>query len=267
VKVAQRVSTSFPTDKNEDEQVKTRNLNKLVVRLSTLHFRINSLLLFSQKTLQNNSMISNKRKRPLWVVNVDKLEAHIGRALSAPAEETKCNLISVEQALISSPSTRVQPVDAKAQSDDAVESEIPFQDVSKIFTHKYNLEKKIGHGGHAEVFACCEKLTGLPFAVKISRKWQDADKSKWYHNSGRNEAMMLIGLNHPRIVSLRDFLDENGRIYMVTDLAGGGALFELIGKLHEFEIRRIFARFFEGVKYLVSTSYQNQQTQSNSCTA
>ncbi|KAH8815205.1 kinase-like domain-containing protein [Xylogone sp. PMI_703] len=123
---------------------------------------------------------------------------------------------------------------------------------TSAFAQQYTLLEKLGKGHFAEVFLCVEKATGHRYAVKIFTKQPGAeDRSK---NEGlQQEIAVLMGVNHPNMLCLKDTFDEPKAVYLVLELAAEGELFNWIvmkQKLTEDETRKLFLQLFHGVKYL-----------------
>ncbi|KXX77899.1 putative serine/threonine-protein kinase fhkC [Madurella mycetomatis] len=123
---------------------------------------------------------------------------------------------------------------------------------ANAFLQQYKLVDKLGKGHFAEVYLCIEKSTGRRYAVKVFTKTPGVeDRSK---NEGlQQEIAMLMGVNHPNVLCLKDTFNEPNAVYLVLELAPGGELFNYIvekTKLSESECRKLFTQLFEGVKYL-----------------
>ena len=54
----------------------------------------------------------------------------------------------------------------------------------------------------SHLYACRQKATGQQFAVKIIQKTEDAHETEKIFNSGLEETMTIIGLDHPKILTL-----------------------------------------------------------------
>ena len=67
-----------------------------------------------------------------------------------------------------------------------------------------------------------------------------------------NEAQAIARLNHPRIVSIYDSIEENGRCYLIMELIEGETLRQVLNrrrKIPEDEAVQICIRILEGIRY------------------
>lgn len=123
---------------------------------------------------------------------------------------------------------------------------------TNAFVQQYMAVRELGKGYFADVYLCTEKSTGQCWAVKRFTKTPGyEDRSK---NEGlQQEVAMLMSVNHPNIVCLKELFNEPTAVYLVLEYCPGGELFTRIanhGKLTEGETRKVFKQLFDGVKYL-----------------
>lgn len=107
---------------------------------------------------------------------------------------------------------------------------------SKMFVQKgegtlrdvYKIGHVIGSGAFGEVRLCTHRETKSKYAVKVlSKQKMDATEIK----SMFNELDVLRGLDHPNIVKVFEYFEDDKRFYIVTEHIQGGELFdEIIGK-------------------------------------
>lgn len=91
----------------------------------------------------------------------------------------------------------------------------------------YILRRELGAGGMGTVYAAfCPKLR-REVALK-QLKNDDENPSLQSQERFRREAESMAQLNHPNIVSVHDFGEENGVLYLVMDLIKGRSLKEII---------------------------------------
>lgn len=129
----------------------------------------------------------------------------------------------------------------------------PRSRASSAFLQQYTLLERLGKGHFAEVFLCVEKSTGQRYAVKIFTKHPNMERSKT--DGLQQEIAVLMGVNHPNVLCLKDTFNERNAVYLVLELAPEGELFNYIvmkQKLTEDEARKLFTQLFQGIKYLVS---------------
>ncbi len=91
---------------------------------------------------------------------------------------------------------------------------------------KYNIVGKIGKGAMGEVYQGHDPILNRFVAIKIIAETvgTDADLVERFKREARNAA----GLNHPNIITIYDFVEEEGHLYMVMELLEGQDLKELI---------------------------------------
>jgi serine/threonine protein kinase len=92
---------------------------------------------------------------------------------------------------------------------------------------KYELERSLGRGRlRSEIFAGRHRALGVPVAVRVVRRgatanW-DAVRARFLQEARAMQAP------HPSVLQVRDFGEEDGVIYLVTDLVEGTSLRELL---------------------------------------
>ena len=100
-------------------------------------------------------------------------------------------------------------------------SDRPDELVNRVVGH-YRITARLGAGGMGEVYLAVDTRLDRPVAVK----WlppgvaQDAERLRRFHA----EAKAASSLNHPHILVVHDYGDDNGRPYMVTEFVEGGTL-------------------------------------------
>ncbi|CAI2174692.1 5568_t:CDS:2 [Funneliformis geosporum] len=111
------------------------------------------------------------------------------------------------------------------------------------------LKKVLGVGTFAVVKECVDRKTGKSYALKILSK--HAIKGK--ENMLSTELDVLKQVNHPNIVKLHDLYESKEGVYIITDLASGGELFNqllLKGSYTEQDAANLVKQILEGVAYL-----------------
>ena len=102
--------------------------------------------------------------------------------------------------------------------DEADEDETP-----KTFAESYDSVKKIGSGAFAEVYLITDKLRGSKFAAKIivTSSLNEIQKAEIHY-----EIEMLRRMNHPNVLALIDFFQDDENTHIVTNYCSGGELFD-----------------------------------------
>jgi calcium-dependent protein kinase len=89
----------------------------------------------------------------------------------------------------------------------------------------YRIGKVLGNGAFGEVRMCVSRDTSAQRAVKVLRKsHMDEDERKMLFN----EINILRELDHPNIVKMFEFFEDEKRFYIVQEICKGGELFDEI---------------------------------------
>jgi serine/threonine-protein kinase len=93
---------------------------------------------------------------------------------------------------------------------------------------KYKIVQKLGHGAMGEVFRAHDPVLGRDVAIKVvtARLSRDERARERFHHEARAAAQ----LNHPNIITVYDFGEEQGMAYMAMELLEGADLRELLAK-------------------------------------
>jgi calcium-dependent protein kinase len=110
-------------------------------------------------------------------------------------------------------------------------SSFVIKKVGKIRDH-YRIGKVLGSGAFGEVRLCLHKDTQTQRAVKVLRKNLLDDKEM---DMLKNEIAILKDMDHPNIVKMYEFLEDEKRIYIVTEICKGGELFDEILSRSKFD--------------------------------
>ncbi|KAI8376625.1 kinase-like domain-containing protein [Choanephora cucurbitarum] len=107
-------------------------------------------------------------------------------------------------------------------------------------TSTYKVSKKtLGIGSFAVVKKCVHRSTGQPYALKIILKKAIAD--------------IMKQVRHPNIVSMHQLYESKDAVYIVTDLASGGELFQQLlkkGSYTEKDASSLTRQMLQGLHYL-----------------
>jgi eukaryotic-like serine/threonine-protein kinase len=87
----------------------------------------------------------------------------------------------------------------------------------EVVADRYRLERRLGTGGMAEVWAARDLELGRPVALKLLGP--EADPQRF-----EREAHAAAALSHPNVTQLFDYGAWRGRPYMVLELVPGGTL-------------------------------------------
>ncbi|XP_014209439.1 serine/threonine-protein kinase SIK3-like isoform X2 [Copidosoma floridanum] len=114
----------------------------------------------------------------------------------------------------------------------------------------YDLEMTIGKGNFAVVKMATHIVTNSKVAIKIidKTKLDEDNLAKIFR-----EVSIMKRLRHPHIIRLYQVMETEKMIYLVTELASGGEIFDYLvknGKMSEPEARRVFHQIIQAVAYL-----------------
>jgi serine/threonine-protein kinase len=95
-----------------------------------------------------------------------------------------------------------------------------------LINDRYELGRRIGRGGMAEVFVARDRLLDRPVAVKVL--FPEHAKDPLFVERFRREAMSAAGLNHPNIVGVYDWGQVNNTYYIAMEYVQGRTLAEIL---------------------------------------
>src|SRR5688572_32858844 len=95
-----------------------------------------------------------------------------------------------------------------------------------VFNGRYELHRRLGRGGMAEVFLAHDQLLDRPVAVKVLFPEYASDPS--FVERFRREAQAAANLNHPNVVSVYDWGEEGGTYFIVMEYVEGRSLAEIL---------------------------------------
>lgn len=110
-------------------------------------------------------------------------------------------------------------------------------------------KKKKSTGAFGEVRKGIHRMTGLKRAIKIIRKDELSENEK---SRLISEVEILKTIDHPNIIKIFEFYEDEDNFYIVTELCTGGELFDRISfeaRLLESEAADIMKQIFSAVFY------------------
>ncbi len=98
--------------------------------------------------------------------------------------------------------------------------------IGRVFDNRYEVIRRLGSGGMAEVFLAHDRHLGRDVALKVlqSRFAHDAQFVERF----RREASSAAGLNHPNIVQIYDRGEAEGTYYIAMEYLPGRSLKDII---------------------------------------
>eukprot|EP00210_Caulerpa_lentillifera_P000745 g721.t1 len=121
---------------------------------------------------------------------------------------------------------------------------------AEYYLRNYNLGRTLGMGSFGKVKVAEHRKTGHQVAVKILNK--NKIKSMDMEEKVHREIKILRLFMHPHIIRLYEVIDSPEDVYVITEYAPCGELFDYIvekGRLTEDEARRFFQQILSGVEY------------------
>ena len=95
---------------------------------------------------------------------------------------------------------------------------------------KYAIEKsELGSGSFGKVLKAREKVSKELRAIKIIPKIKIKDLNKFM-----NEIEVMKLLDHPNIVKLYEWYEDENSLYLVMELCSGGDLFKMLSNADHF---------------------------------
>ncbi len=101
-------------------------------------------------------------------------------------------------------------------------------DIPEIFDNRYEIVKRLGSGGMADVYLARDTHLGREVAIKIL--YQRYARDEEFVARFRREAQAAAGLNHPHIVSIYDRGEADGSYYIAMEYLEGKSLKDLIAQ-------------------------------------
>ena len=117
--------------------------------------------------------------------------------------------------------------------------------------HNYKIVSLLGEGGMANVYLAQHIKLKKKVAIKVLKDSLVPNKN--LRNRFISEAKSLASLNHPNIVKVFDFIEEDGIVAFIMEYINGYTLGELIekkGKFKDEEINEIFIQMLDAVSFI-----------------
>ncbi|HUH97655.1 MAG TPA: protein kinase [Anaerolineales bacterium] len=103
-----------------------------------------------------------------------------------------------------------------------------------LLLNRYQLLEQFASGGMAEIYRARDLMLGRYVAIKVLR--EDHSKNPEFENQFRNEARSAANLSHPNIVTVYDFGNDNGQLFIVMELVPGKDLKSLLRQRGRFTV-------------------------------
>jgi eukaryotic-like serine/threonine-protein kinase len=98
--------------------------------------------------------------------------------------------------------------------------------VGRVFSGRYEIQREVAQGGMAEVYLAHDQLLNRPVALKAL--FPEYAREPSFVERFRREAQAAANLNHPNIVAIHDWGQEEGTYFIVMEYVEGRSLRDLI---------------------------------------
>lgn len=112
---------------------------------------------------------------------------------------------------------------------------------------EYEVGDKLGSGSYGIVKMCTHRITGQERAVKIIEKKKIKNMAQF-----RTEIKILQTLDHPNVIKMYEFFEDETNIYLVLEKWDGGELFDRIIEREFFsekEAAMVFKQILQAINY------------------
>lgn len=134
--------------------------------------------------------------------------------------------------------------------------------------NKYKFGFLLGEGAYSEVFLATNTESGDKVAIKRIPKLGKDDLWTKRKGAQNDEITLLMLLNHPKIIKLKEFFETRDKLFLVQEYCAGGNLYEMIrrekkdGGMSETKIKNIFIQLLQAVSYLHSLNIVHRDIKS-----
>lgn len=123
---------------------------------------------------------------------------------------------------------------------------------------EFELNKKLGYGSFSTVYKATHKISKDVFAIKEV----DFNKISFLDQENiQKEIIVNKRLKHKNVVKMKDFFQEEEKVYLVMEFCQGGNLYNYLSRkdeMDEKEIKLIFKQIVNGINYIHSKGYVNR---------
>ena len=111
--------------------------------------------------------------------------------------------------------------------------------IGRVLSSRYRLLAPIGTGASAHVFLADDARLGRRVAVKVLHPALADDAA--FLRRFRAEARVVAALNHPHVLAVYDWGEEEDGPYLVTEFLGGGSLRAMLDRGHRLSVAQALA--------------------------
>ena len=160
---------------------------------------------------------------------------------------------------VKSVSTRTSQHTAKEKTSTVSNSAIKIKNlITKNETpmvNNYKILSKLGKGSFGSVYKVQNIYTEKIYAMKVIQKYdvtyQDGDQSFL------KEIEILMKVEHPNIIKIFEYYEDEINYYLIIEYVSGGELFDFISRdtaFSEHKIKKIMKQIFQALSYLHSNN-------------
>jgi calcium/calmodulin-dependent protein kinase I len=203
---------------------------------------------YIKKLIASAGEVKLEQSDHIWTTHVKTAYANIMKALQTTS--------SGEEPSSQAPTLRAPTYAMRQNSVGSVgssESSRSLNNVDSASFHRfYKLGRKLGSGAFSVVHIATHRETRKQVAVKCIAKSSLGPQDV---HSLKQEVDVMSGLNHPNIVPLLDYFEEDRYYYIVTPLCTGGELFDDLVKRKSYteeDARILMRKLASAIDYLHS---------------
>jgi serine/threonine protein kinase len=133
---------------------------------------------------------------------------------------------------------------------------MPFQPDDLILNDRYRIEAQIGEGAYGTVYRAVHVGLDVPRAIKVLRHDAPGVGTADFDDYRRHfqlEFQVAARLDHPNVIKVHDFVEENGVLYAVLEYVPHGSLADVLkarGPLPPLEVTRLLLEAARGLDAL-----------------
>jgi serine/threonine protein kinase len=121
-------------------------------------------------------------------------------------------------------------------------------------TSNYKLENKLGGGNFGVCHRCISKDDNKEYAMKIISK-EKLKEERIFALLAKNEINLQQPLNSPKIIKIKEYIEDKDNIYIIQEFCKNKTLLELLNKreekhLTEIEVQNYIFQLIQGLYYL-----------------
>src|SRR5918998_3573698 len=115
--------------------------------------------------------------------------------------------------------------------------------IGTLINERFRLEEKIGSGGMSTVYRAFDETLERWVAIKLMHREISSDSDQL--ERFRREARAVARLNHPHVVTVIDFGEDDGRPYIVLEFVEGETLKQCIRRCGRLPVGEAIAYAIE----------------------